>query len=81
MLLRLHFFQNVFYFLIWADNIGCPFGTHVFLSVHALFHPHLVSIDNFPVCVTQQRKWKPILFNKFLMTLRAIDADAKQFSL
>src|SRR3979409_2116301 len=78
MLRRFHVFKDTFYLLVRSDHERSPLRAHISLSVHALFHPNIVGGDDIFLLVTQQRKRKGMFFDKFQMTFRTIDANAKQ---
>src|ERR1700719_3222025 len=68
-----HIFQDSLYLLVGPDEVGGPFGNH------ALAVPDLIRFHKLLVRVAQQGKGQTMFFDEFLMTLRAIDADAEQF--
>ena len=61
-----------------ADDKGTPFGSEIFLSIHALFDPHAVALNYLLIRIAQERERQSMFLDEFLMTLSGIDADAKK---
>ena len=80
MLSRFHLAENRGNFSLGINDKGGAFGSHVFLTIHRLFHPDAVRRDNRFVWIGQQGEGKIELGNKFLMGFHRISAHAKEGS-
>lgn len=81
MVLGLHFLRadDALYNTLFVDDEGSTEGTHVLAPIQAFLTPHTKLIDQLLVCVGNQREGEGILFDKLLMRLFAIYADAYHF--
>ena len=62
---------------IRSDHKRGPFGSKIFLSVHALFDPDTVALNDLFIRVAQQRERQSMFLDELLMARCGIDADTK----
>src|ERR1700741_1607159 len=78
MLGRFYFLQDTNDSEVRSDHKGSPFGTEIFLSVHALFDPNAIALNHVFVRIAQQRERQSMLLDELLMTGCGIDAYAEK---
>ena len=77
MLGRFHFSEDGFEEAVGSDEEGGSLGAHVGFSVHALFDPDLVGLDDFLVFVGEEGEGELMFLDEFLVALCGVDADAE----
>lgn len=76
---RVYFLDDVLYPAFFIDDKSYPGRAHVFSSVHGFFDPGSIGLVNASVSVGQQAEGQLFFFNKLLVHLFAVGADAKDF--